>query len=274
ILMLTARDDDIDQVLGLEVGADDYLTKPFNHVELLEAVDIRLKKSARLNKAFQQNPMTQKTLLDETRGQKELEQLAEARDQTAYHKKDIIFAEGELPRRLFHVTKGTVKTFRTNEFGKELITGVYKEGDFFGFQALLEDGPYHESAAAMEDAVVSYIPKLEFIQLLSGSRDFTARFIKMLANNVSEKEEQLIQLAYNSIRKRVADALVKLNQQYREAGDVRIDILRDDLASMVGTAKESVSRMLTDFKSEKLIEIDHLGVITVLDERKLARLPN
>src|SRR5690349_24819367 len=35
ILMLTARDDDVDKIVGLEVGADDYLTKPFNPRELL-----------------------------------------------------------------------------------------------------------------------------------------------------------------------------------------------------------------------------------------------
>ncbi len=38
IIMLTARDDDIDKILGLEVGADDYLTKPFNFRELLARI--------------------------------------------------------------------------------------------------------------------------------------------------------------------------------------------------------------------------------------------
>ncbi|HKN63592.1 MAG TPA: response regulator, partial [Gaiellaceae bacterium] len=35
VLMLTARDDDLDKIAGLEVGADDYLTKPFNPRELV-----------------------------------------------------------------------------------------------------------------------------------------------------------------------------------------------------------------------------------------------
>src|SRR3989454_8095992 len=38
ILMLTARDDDVDKIIGLEVGADDYLTKPFNPGELVACV--------------------------------------------------------------------------------------------------------------------------------------------------------------------------------------------------------------------------------------------
>jgi len=38
ILMLTARDDDVDKIIGLELGADDYLTKPFNPREMVARV--------------------------------------------------------------------------------------------------------------------------------------------------------------------------------------------------------------------------------------------
>jgi DNA-binding response OmpR family regulator len=45
ILMLTARDDDVDKIIGLEVGADDYLTKPFNPRELVARVKSILRRS-------------------------------------------------------------------------------------------------------------------------------------------------------------------------------------------------------------------------------------
>ena len=45
ILMLTARDDEIDRVVGLEVGADDYLTKPFSMRELMARVKAQLRRS-------------------------------------------------------------------------------------------------------------------------------------------------------------------------------------------------------------------------------------
>jgi DNA-binding response OmpR family regulator len=45
ILMLTARDDDVDKIIGLEVGADDYLTKPFNPRELVARVKSVLRRS-------------------------------------------------------------------------------------------------------------------------------------------------------------------------------------------------------------------------------------
>jgi DNA-binding response OmpR family regulator len=46
VLMLTARDDDLDKIAGLEVGADDYLTKPFNPRELVARVRAILRRSA------------------------------------------------------------------------------------------------------------------------------------------------------------------------------------------------------------------------------------
>jgi DNA-binding response OmpR family regulator len=47
IIMLTARDDDIDKIVGLELGADDYLTKPFNPRELVARVRAILRRSER-----------------------------------------------------------------------------------------------------------------------------------------------------------------------------------------------------------------------------------
>jgi DNA-binding response OmpR family regulator len=53
ILMLTARDDDIDKIIGLEVGADDYLTKPFNPRELVARVKSILRRSTPARREFE-----------------------------------------------------------------------------------------------------------------------------------------------------------------------------------------------------------------------------
>ena len=50
IIMLTARDEDIDKIIGLELGADDYLTKPFNPRELVARVKAILRRAERANR--------------------------------------------------------------------------------------------------------------------------------------------------------------------------------------------------------------------------------
>ncbi|ANK60586.1 response regulator YycF [Loigolactobacillus backii] len=54
IIMLTAKDSEIDKVLGLEMGADDYVTKPFSNRELVARVKANLRRQGTINNAQQQ----------------------------------------------------------------------------------------------------------------------------------------------------------------------------------------------------------------------------
>jgi len=146
--------------------------------------------------------------------------------------------------------------------------GLYNEGDFIGYTALLEESVYKDSAEAIEDTDIAIIPREEFDLLINNNKDVTQKFIQLLAKNVSEKEDQLLGLAYNSLRKRVADALITLYNKYKddEQEKFSIHISREDLANIAGTATESLIRTLSDFKSEKLIEIKE-GHIIILDDK-------
>jgi len=108
--------------------------------------------------------------------------------------------------------------------------------------------------------------------MIYGDMSVAAKFIHIITQNVKEKEDRLLSLAYSSLRKRIAKALVELNRKYNEPGGNRpIEISREDIAHYVGTATESLIRTLSDFKAEKLIEITE-GKIRVTDTEKLANL--
>ncbi len=206
-------------------------------------------------------------------GQKELEKLTHERTTKAYKKKERIYLEGEHPKSLYFIVSGKVKTYKTNEWGKEYITGVHEAGDFLGYLPLIQESLYADSAACMEGTIISQIPQEDFYRMLHYNQNFAARFIKLLAKNVITQEEKLLSLAYHSIRKRVAEALVDLEKKKKgTTNNKTISILREDLANIVGTAKESVIRTLTDFKNEGIIDIDH-GAISVLDLEKLENIP-
>ncbi|MEZ4981108.1 MAG: cyclic nucleotide-binding domain-containing protein [Saprospiraceae bacterium] len=259
---------------GMNLGADDYITKPFDDVELLDAIEMRLKKSERLKEIPAKTENTLNAFIDEARGYEALKDLSKERQTREYRKKDIIYREGEFPRQLYFVRTGKVKIFKTNEDGKEFITEILKEGEFFGFSDLINGKPYAESASSMEESEITFIPKEDFFQLLFANKDVSSKMIKMLADNIAEREEQLLNLAYNSIRRRVADALLILNERFEKEGkSTEISILRDDLASMVGTAKETVIRTLTDFKHEGIISIES-GMISIKHLDKLRNMPN
>lgn len=272
-IFLTAKADKSDFRKGMNLGADDYITKPFEDVELLDAIETRLRKSDRLKKSFDKTAAGLNSFINEAKGYEALRKLSEDRQVKNFQKKELVFQEGEHPRQLYFISKGKVKLFKTNDDGKELTLKVLKEGEFFGHIDLIKGTKYNESAAATETAELSIIPKDDFFALLYANKDVSSKMIKMLADDVVGQEEQLLHLAYHSIRKRVAEALIMLHERYEVGATSSISILRDDLASIVGTAKESVIRTLTDFKNEKLIDIEN-GIITILDMKKLQGMPN
>ena len=274
-IFLSAKSERSDMRKGMELGADDYITKPFTETELLSAVESRLKKSELLHKELPQGLEGWSRVVHTVTGKDPLASLKEDRNINKYKKKQIIYSEGNHPGRLYYILKGKVKTFKANDDGKELTIGLYNQGDFLGYIPLLENEPYKETAEAMEDSELAIIPRTDFEELLGNNRDVAQKIIRLLANNITEKEHQLLGLAYNSLRKRVAEALLTLMKKYRnsDAEKFSIHISREDLANIAATATESLIRTLSDFRSEKLIEIKD-GNIVILNEKKLQDMLN
>jgi CRP/FNR family transcriptional regulator, polysaccharide utilization system transcription regulator len=270
-IFLTAKAEKTDMRKGMNLGADDYLTKPFDEMELLQAVETRLKKSNLLKKEFERGLGGFNEFIDQVKGIEELKKLSETRKVHHYKKKDFIYMTGDEPKGIFLITSGKVKTYKAHPEGKQLITGMYNEGDFIGYTDVLQESEIQETAEAMSDCELVVIPKNDFFTLLYSNRDVAARFIKMLSNNVTDKEDRLMKLAYNSVRKRVADALLIVKS--RNNNQDSFTISREDLASLAGTATETVIRTLSDFKDEKLLDIKEKQVF-LLDVGKLSKLKN
>lgn len=269
-IFLTAKSERADFRRGMELGADDYITKPFEGTELLNAIDSRLKKVDLNKKDFQPGLKG----LEEIKNTKSPEDIIANRDINVYKKKQTIYAEGNHPRNLFYLVSGKVRTFKIHEDGKSLVTNLFSPGDFFGYVSLFENGVYKETAEAMETSEIAVIPKEEFSELLDSSPEISRRFIRLLASNVATKESQLLGLAYNSLRKKVAEALLTLYRKYGEdEADYKIDITRENLAGIAGTATESLIRTLGDFRHEKLIAIEG-GNIRLLNTKKLEQMLN
>ncbi len=259
-VFITAKADKKDLHQGMSLGADDYLTKPFESTDLLKMVEIRLKKKSMMESQAN-TPEQVSEFFSKTREIKDFQKLSENRPVRNFRKKDIIFMEGQMPNDLYFIEKGKVKTYKVNEEGKELITGIYKEGDFLGYLPLLEETASHESAEALEPSRIMLIPKGDFLKLVYSSKDVAHKFIKMLSNNLEEVETRLVNIAYQSVRQRVAGALINIAKQFNATNkDELITVSRRDIANIVGTATESLNRTLSDFKDEGLIEILHEGI--------------
>ncbi|WP_186758064.1 response regulator [Echinicola salinicaeni] len=273
-IFLTAKADKKDFREGMNLGADDYISKPFEGLDLLKVVEMRLKKRKSLLE-FESNTK------HESKPEKEeaskgpalnLEDFSSKLQTRKFRRKDLIYMEGQNPNVLFQIRKGHVKTFKINSFGKELITGFHKPGDFLGYVALLESGSYVENAEALEELELNIISKDDFLTMVYGNKETAQRFFKLLSTRIDELEKRLLEIAYHSVRQRVASVLLKLS--LKETGSIVesvIKIARKDIANLVGTTTETLNRTLADFKDEKLIDISLEG-LEVLEREKLIRI--
>ncbi len=274
-IFLTAKTERSDFRKGMELGADDYISKPFSGTELLNAVNSRIKKIESLKQELAPGLEGLSILLERTSGGEALKDFTSGRNINTFKRKQLIYSEGNHPVRLYYILKGKVRAYKCNEGGKEFATELFNAGDFLGHVALLEGGVYKDSAEALENTELAVIPKEDFDDLLSRKPEVMRKFMQLLAKNIIEKEEQLLGLAYNSLRRKVADCLLLLQRKYQAApdGSFTIDMTRENLASIAGTATESLIRTLGDFKSEKLITMND-RIISVINSEKLKQLVN
>ncbi len=274
-IFLTAKAERDEIRKGMSLGADDYITKPFNGTELLNAIESRLRKNELLRMDLSQGIAGIQDIATYVGSSDIVQLIADEGYTHQYRRKQVIYNEGNHAHKLYYVQAGRVKTYKTNDDGKELVTGIFNQGEFFGYVPILEHTPYRETAETLDDSEISTIPRDSFEDLIYKSPEALRKMVSLLAHNVAQKEEQLLGLAYNSLRKKVANALVAVYEKYN--GDTQratpIDISRENLASIAGTAKESLIRTLSDFKEERLIDIVK-GEIIVLDEKKLRTLMN
>lgn len=274
-LFLSAKAEATDIRKGMNLGADDYMTKPFDVAELLKTIEVRLTKSASIKKDQNNTPDGFESFINSAKTMDEVIITSADRKRMQFKKKQPIYSEGNLPRGVYLIEKGAVKCFITNKDDKDYIASIHKPGDYFGYIAILEDKPYSDNAEAIEETTLYFIPKDDFINLVLKNRLVAHQLLKMISGNVTQQQDRMIKLAYNSVRKRVAEGLIHLESTLntKRTDQFILTISRQDLANMVGTASESVIRTLSDFKEEGLIGIKGAS-ITILALDKLKNMKN
>lgn len=264
IIFMSAKTKHEDIRKGMDLGASDYITKPFEESELLSAVATRLKRRAIMEGSVQDVVVKErKWRIDD------IEEAFAHKEQHEYRPGTTIYCEGNVGNHIFYIVRGEVKTFKVNEEGKELITELFSDKSFFGFTSFLTHKPYSENAESIQTTEIIKLEKGELLSLIKSNPQLGLNFIDLLSNDLNTIKEHLMHLAYDSVRKKTADVILQLSPESKKDKIIRIS--RSDLASMIGIAKETLTRTLTDFKDEKLIRTNR-NTIEILNCEKLRRI--
>ncbi len=255
-IFLSAKTEHKEIRKGMDLGADDYLTKPFEEDDLISAIESRLAKAEIL----------QRMMSDATsgkQGQNQMYTLNELKnffddngEILEYGKGDPIYQEGEHSNKIYLILKGVVKCHKMDEDGKQLITSLHPADDFLGFTSFMDNIPYLESATAVEPTELAAISKTSLKNILEKNHTVSLELVELLSGNITAFKDQLLQMAYSSVRKKTAQTLLQFAEILNRKIEDPIKISRNDLANVAGIAPESLIRTLSGFKKEGLIDIE------------------
>jgi len=194
-----------------------------------------------------------------------------------YKKDEIIFREGAYPSGIFYISEGKVKKYKVDQEGREQIVYLANTGQLIGYHAILSEDRYPDSAAAIEESTIAFIPREDFLHALDYSPLLNTRLLKTLSHEFAVLANSLTMLAQKTVRERLALQLVVLREKYKvnyvEGTSIEINISREDLSNLVGTARENVVRILSEFKEDGILETKGRRII-IKDINKLIKTAN
>ena len=268
-IFLSAKTERRDIRKGMNLGADDYITKPFTESELTSAIESRLAKVAILRESNEQITQNEGDNSAELRSLNDLKNFFDDNGKEFdFAEGDMIYNEGRSSNYFYLIRKGVVKCYKLDEQGKELTTALFREDDFVGYSSFTDNIPYQESAMAIKNTTVVGIAKNELKALLQKNHKVAMAFIELLSDDLLGIKEQLLQMAYSSVNRKTANTILQFAEKLNKKPDDPIRISRTDLASVAGIATETLIRALSNFKKQGIIETEGRN-IRIIDLKKL-----
>lgn len=273
-IFLTAKTHHTDFRKGMELGADDYINKPFEESELLRAIETRLKRvEAFENKTMnvEEPSFVKSPKINTSINIEDLDQFLNQKTIFKYKIGETIYCQGNQSNHIFFIKKGFIKTYKINELGKELITGIYSDNQYFGYASFVKQEPHAEYSKAVSNVQLYKINKDEISAIINNNHHMLYQFIDLLVGNSITYKERMLLLAYGSVREKTAEVLLNLHTYFPPNTKNEISISRSNLANLIGIAKETLARTLHDFKAEKLIDFTPKSIL-VLNKKALQKV--
>ncbi len=239
----------------------DKLETPLNYHRLLKSIEQSLTKKA--TKKTEDTKEIDISCLSELK-----EHIFKTEEKSFVSKGETIYKQHKNATCIYLIEEGLIKTFRMDEYGKELITGLYKDLDLFGFYSFKNISMYPETAKALKDSAIFKFPIKSFQKILGKNNDIAMEFAQILSDHVSSLKMHMLDLAYASVLKKTTNTLLHFAENVLKNPTDSINLSRSDLASVAGISTESLIRSLAQLKQNNLIAVNGRN-IKVLDLKKL-----
>ncbi|MDY3548103.1 Crp/Fnr family transcriptional regulator [Riemerella anatipestifer] len=203
----------------------------------------------------------------------DFEKYASSKEILKYDKGDVLFDDGELPKGVYFIEKGTAKLSKSGVYGKDHILRIVKEGDILGYRSLFCNENFQARAEAMTELETTFVPSDIFMQLLEADSRLSFAMMQKIAFELGESSNTITFLAQKTVRERLAEILLLLELKLGTdpEGFIKICLTREEVANLIGTATESAIRLISEFKNDELIEVEGRS-IKIKDHDKLKKV--
>lgn len=175
-----------------------------------------------------------------------------------YKKGQVLFYEGNHPHGLYCVYKGKVKISKLGDDGKEQIIRLAGNADTLGYRSLLSNEPYKATATALEDSLVCYLSKTQYFDLMSKNTDLCMRTVKILASDLRNSEQNLLDVSQKTVKQRIADTLLTVKDKFgfKEDGiTLDVKLTRKEIGDMASVTTETTIRTLSELNKSGVIKL-------------------
>lgn len=185
----------------------------------------------------------------------------------SYSENQMIFSEGEKSDFLPIVERGKVKMVRFPEVGKEVIIGIFEDGEMFAVPPVFDGGNFPSTALAMKETTLLLLYRKDFLRLLRESSEFSFAVIGWMCRMLREKTATIKNLATASPEHRVGNVLLRLAEKEEPETTVKISLRRQDIAEIAGLTTETTIRVIRRLAEKELVKIVRGKIILEHPER-------
>ena len=201
----------------------------------------------------------------------QLDAIARIVSDKEYKKGQLVFSEGDEGVGFYLVISGRVKVYKLSPEGKEQIMHIFGPGQPFAEVPVFEGSRYPANAEAMDYCRLFFFPKRGFVSLIQESPSLAMNMLASLSQRLKQFSNLIETLSLKEVPGRLASYLLYLSDKNGSIDEFKLDIAKSQLASLLGTIPETLSRIFAKMGSKNLVRTNG-PQITILDRTGLENL--
>lgn len=172
-----------------------------------------------------------------------------------FEKGEIVFHEGTDPFFFYQVVEGGIKVFSSSKEGKELIQGIFKEGESFGEPPLLLGKKYPSTAQAIIPSVVIKIPREKLMYIFKDYPELAVNLLFNFAERIYYKATSAQIWISQTPEQKITHFLNRLKGNVKSMEKTLVPHTRQQIADCTGLRVETVIRTLGQMSREGKVNI-------------------